>query len=142
MATAQSPIKVYETTKERIRQAALLTGCNQAEFVDRAVAEYVEHHRNEFAKRMEAAREALLGGKPSTLAYSLEVSEEDIARVGGVSTDQVGGSRSPKRATSNQASSPVGQSARGSHTSASAASKTKPKSTSRRRSSTKRPSTA
>lgn len=41
-----------------------------------------------------------------------------------------------------RASSPEGQSARGSHSSASAATRTKPKSTSRRRSSTKRPSTA
>lgn len=142
MATVQSPIKVYEITRERIRHAALLAGCNQAEFVDRAVAEYVERHRDEFAQRMESAREALLGGKALTLAYSLGVNEDDVLRVGGVRTDQLGVSRRPRRATSNQASSPVGQSARGSHSSASAASKTKPKSTSRSSSSTKRPSTA
>jgi hypothetical protein len=142
MTTAQSPIKVREATKERIRHAALLAGCNQAEFVDRAVAEYVEHHHVEFAQRMESAREALLGGKTSTLAYSAGVEEGDVMRVGGVASDQISGSRRPRRATSNQASSPPGQSARGSHSSAPAASKAKPKSTSRRRSSTKRPSAA
>jgi hypothetical protein len=35
------------------------------------------------------------------------VSEDDVARVGGVGSDQVG-SRKPKRETSNQASSPEG----------------------------------
>jgi hypothetical protein len=137
---AQSPIKVHEATKEKVRYAALMAGLKQAELVERAVDEYVERHRDQFAQRMEDARKALLGGKTSTLAYSLGVSEVDVERVGGVASDQLGGSRKPRRATSNQESSPEGQSARGSHNSASAASKTKPKSTSRRRSSTKRPS--
>lgn len=141
MATAQSPIKVYESTKERVRHAALLAGCNQAELVDRAVTEYVERRRDEFARRMDQARDVLLGDKASTLAYSLEVSEEDVQRVGGVASGQLG-SRRPRRATSNQASSPVVQSARGSQASAPAASKTSRKSTSRSRSSTKRPSVA
>ncbi|MGC2373809.1 MAG: hypothetical protein WA484_08040 [Solirubrobacteraceae bacterium] len=139
---AQSPIKVHEATKEKVRYAALMAGLKQAEFVERAVDEYVERHRDQFAQRMEDARKALLGGKTSTLAYSLGVSEVDVERVGGVASDQLGGSRKPGRATSNQESSPEGQSARGSNNSASAASKTKPKSTSRRRSSTKRPSVA
>jgi hypothetical protein len=138
MARAQSPIKVHESTKEKVRYAALLSGLQQAELVERAVDEYVERHREEFGRRMERAREALLGGKASALAYATGVSEEDVARVGGVAVQA--GSRKPKRATSNQASSPKGQSARGSTTSARAASKTSRKSTSRSRSSTKRPS--
>ncbi len=142
MGTARSPIKVYASTKERVRHAALLSGCNQAELVDRAVSEYVERHREEFASRMDRAREALLGGKASALAYTLGVSEADVERVGGVAADQPAASRKPRRATSNQASSPPGQSARGSQASASAASKTSRKSTSRSRSSTKRPSGA
>jgi len=141
MARAQSPIKVHEATKEKVRYAALMSGLKQSELVERAVDEYVERHREEFGQRMERAREALLGGKASTLAYATGVTEEDVARVGGVASDQVG-SRKPKRATSNQVSSPKGQSARGSQRSASAASKTKRKSTSRTRSSTKRPSAA
>lgn len=139
---AQSPIKVHEATKEKVRYAALMAGLKQTELVERAVDEYVERHREDFAQRMERAREALLGGKAATLAYSLGVEEVDVRRVGGVSSDQLGDSRSPRRAVSNQASSSEGQSARGSHSAASAASKTKPKSTSRRRSSTKRPSVA
>lgn len=142
MLRAQSPIKVHEATKEKVRYAALMAGLKQAELVERAVDEYVERHREDFAQRMEQAHQALLGGKTATLAYSLGVEEADVQRVGGVSSDQLGGSRRPRRATSNQASSPEGQSARGSHSSASAAAKTKPKSTSRRRSSTKRPSAA
>jgi hypothetical protein len=142
MLRAQSPIKVHEATKEKVRYAALMAGLKQAELVERAVDEYVERHREDLAQRMEQAHQALLGGKTATLAYSLGVEEADVQRVGGVSSDQLGGSRRPRRATSNQASSPEGQSARGSHSSASAAVKTKPKSTSRRRSSTKRPSAA
>jgi hypothetical protein len=144
---AQSPIKVHEATKEKVRYAALMAGLKQAELVERAVDEYVEHHRELFALRMERAQEALLGGKASALAYSLGVGEADVERVGGVASDQPGdrpeiGQRRPRRATSNHASSPEGQSARGSQSSASAASRTKPKRTSRSRSSTKRPSAA
>jgi hypothetical protein len=109
--------------------------------VERAVDECVERHREELGQRMERAREALLGGKASTLAYATRVSEEDITRVGRVAADQ-SGSRKPRRVTSNLASSPHGQSARGSQSSASAASKTRRKSTSRSRSSTKRSSAA
>jgi hypothetical protein len=118
-----------------------MAGLQQAELVERAVDEYVERHREEFGRRMERAREALLGGKASTLAYATGVTEDDVARVGGVAPDQAG-SRKPRRPTSNQASSPKGQSARGSQSSASAASRTSRKSTSRSRSSTKRPSAA
>lgn len=140
MARAQSPIKVHESTKEKVRYAALMSGLPQAELVERAVDEYVERHREEFGRRMERAREALLGGNASTLARATGVSEEDVARVGGVSEPQLA-SRRPRRAASNQASSPEGQFARGSQSSAPAASKkTSRKSTSGRRSSTKRPS--
>jgi hypothetical protein len=142
MSRAQSPIKVHEATKEKVRYAALMSGLKQAELVERAVDEYVDRHRDQFAQRMERAQHALLGGKASTLAYSLGIEEADVERLGGVSSDQVREPRKPRRATSNQASSPDGQSARGSQSSASAAVKTKPKSTSRRRSSTKRPSVA
>jgi hypothetical protein len=108
---APSPIKVHEATKEKVRYAALMAGLKQTELVERAVDEYVERHREDFAQRMERAREALLGGKTATLAYSTGVDEADVRRVGGISSDQPQGSRSPRRAVSNQASSPEGQSA-------------------------------
>lgn len=139
---AQSPIKVHESTKQKVRYAALMAGIKQAELVERAVDEYVDRHRDQFAQRMEHAKHALLGGKASTLAYSLDVDDAAIERIGGVTPDQPALSRRPRRATSNQASSPEGQSARGSNTSASAASKTSAKSRSRSRSATKSPSTA
>lgn len=137
LARAQSPIKVHEATREKVRYAALMAGLKQAELVERAVDEYVERHRDQFAQRMERAQQSLLGGKTSTLAYSFGVKEADVQRVGGVSSDQLG-SRKPSRATSDH----NGQSARGSHSTASAAVKTEPNSTPRRRSSTKRPSVA
>src|SRR4051794_33848571 len=84
MARAQSPIKVHESTKDKIRYAALMAGLKQAELVELAVDEYVERHREEFGRRMDRAREALLGGKASALAYSADISEEDVERVGGV----------------------------------------------------------
>lgn len=139
---AQSPIKVHEATKQKVRYAALMAGVKQAELVERAVDEYVERHRDQFAQRMESARQALLGGKTAALAHSLDVEGAAIERVGGVASDQLGPARRPRRATSNHASSPEGQSARGSQASASAASRTRPKSRSRSRSSTKSPSTA
>ena len=88
---AQSPIKVHEATK-KVRYAALMAGLKQAELVELAVDEYVEHHRELFAQRMERAQEALLGGKTSTLAYSVGVDEADVEQVGGVASDQLGGS--------------------------------------------------
>ena len=127
---------MHESTKEKVRYAALMAGLRQSELVEHAVDEYVERHREEFVHRMERAREALLGGKSATLAYTLGVAEEDVARLGGVASDHVGGSRRPRRATSNHAREPDGQSARGSDTSARAASKASRKSTSRSPSST------
>ena len=92
MARAQSPIKAHESTKEKVRYAALMSGLKQSELVERAVDEYVDRHREEFGRRMERGREALLGARASTLAYVTDVSEEDVTRVGGVA-DQVGSRR-------------------------------------------------
>ncbi len=39
-----------------------MTGLKQAELVEQAVDKYVERHRDNFADRLERAREALLGG--------------------------------------------------------------------------------
>jgi hypothetical protein len=87
MPRSPSPIKVHETTKEKVRYAASMTGLKQAEIVEKAVDEYVERHRAEFAARIERAREALLGGEAATLAYAAGVTVEDIERIGGVKSD-------------------------------------------------------
>ncbi|MGI8863659.1 MAG: hypothetical protein ACR2JH_04540 [Solirubrobacteraceae bacterium] len=88
MARAQSPIKVHEATKEKVRYAASMTGLNQAEIVEQAVDEYVERHREEFTARIERARQALLGGEASAIAYASGVTVEDVERLGGVKSDR------------------------------------------------------
>jgi hypothetical protein len=55
---------------------------------------YVQRHHEDFGHGMERAREALLRGKISTLAYATGVTEADVARVGGVAWAQAG-SRKP-----------------------------------------------
>ena len=87
VARAQSPIKVHESTKEKVRYAASMTGLQQSEIVEQAVDEYVERHREEFAARIERARQALLGGKASAIAYASGVAVEDVERLGGVKPD-------------------------------------------------------
>ena len=87
MARAQSPIKVHESTKEKVRYAASMTGLQQSEIVEKAVDEYVERHRDDFAERIERARQALLGGNAATIAYASGVSVEDVERLGGIKPD-------------------------------------------------------
>jgi len=84
MARAQSPIKVHESTKEKVRYAASMSGLQQSEIVEKAVDEYVERHRDDFAARIERARQALLGGNAATIAYASGVTVEDVERLGGV----------------------------------------------------------
>jgi hypothetical protein len=69
MATTDSPLKVARPTKERVRLGAAIFACTQGEFVDRAVAEYLENHKDDLQTRVEHAREALLGGDEAVLAY-------------------------------------------------------------------------
>lgn len=69
MATTESPLKVKQATKERVRLGAAVLACTQGEFVDRAVAEYLEKHKDDFRTRVENAREALLGDEDAMLAY-------------------------------------------------------------------------
>ena len=69
MATVESPLKVSRNTKEKVRLGAAFLACTQGEFVDRAVAEYLENHADDFTSRVDRAREALLGGDEATLAF-------------------------------------------------------------------------
>lgn len=62
MAATDAPLKVSRTTKERVRLGAAMLACTQGEFVDRAVAEYIERNAADLAERVDAAKEALLGG--------------------------------------------------------------------------------
>jgi len=80
---SQSPIKVNERTKERIRYLAALTDATQAEIVDRAVSEYAARHADEIAAGMERARSVLAAGDAAIAAYLLDEPVEAIVRVAG-----------------------------------------------------------
>ncbi len=54
------------------------------EIVEKAVDEYVERHRDDFAARIERARQALLGGSAATIAYASGVTVDVVERLGGV----------------------------------------------------------
>lgn len=69
MATTDSPLKVSRVTKERVRLGAALFACTQGEFVDRAVAEYLESRKGDLRDRVDEAREALLGGEEKMAEY-------------------------------------------------------------------------
>ena len=81
--TAQSPIKVYPATKEKLRHAAGLIGCTQAELLDRMLDEFLANHREEFAGRLDEARAALLGDEHDVVAYALGVERSDVDAVAG-----------------------------------------------------------
>jgi hypothetical protein len=66
---SDSPVKVSEETKERIRIAAAVSGRSQADILDAAVSEYVARHAKEFASGFERARAALFEGQERQVAY-------------------------------------------------------------------------
>jgi predicted transcriptional regulator len=80
---SQSPIKVSEATKERIRYLAALTDATQAEIVDRAIAEYAARHADVVQAGIERARAVLAGGETAIAAHLLDVPVEDIEHVAG-----------------------------------------------------------
>jgi predicted transcriptional regulator len=81
----QSPIKVSEQTKERIRYLAALTDVTQADIVDRAVEEYAARHADAIAEGIERARLVLAGGDVAIASHLLDVPAEDIQRIAGLS---------------------------------------------------------
>lgn len=82
--TSQSPIKVSEVTRERVRIAAAVAGRTQAEIIDSAVDEYLARHADEFTIGLKRAREALFAGTGAAVAYLLDEDEEAVRRVSGV----------------------------------------------------------
>jgi predicted transcriptional regulator len=80
---SQSPIKVNEATKERIRYLAALTDATQAEIVDRAVEEYAARHADAIQAGIERARTVLAGGETAIAAHLLDEPVEDVERVAG-----------------------------------------------------------
>jgi predicted DNA-binding protein len=82
--TSLSPVKVFDRTRTRLQYAAGLLRKTQAEIMEAAVDEYIEHHIEDFAVGLKEAREALLGGAVATLAH---VSGEDPEVVQSVAGD-------------------------------------------------------
>jgi hypothetical protein len=78
---AEPALKVSRETKERVRLGAAILACTQGELIDRAVAEYLEHHAEDLQTRVESARRALLGTDADVIAYLLDVDAEDVNRV-------------------------------------------------------------
>jgi hypothetical protein len=82
---SKTPVKVYETTREKIRIAAAVRDTIQAEIMEAAVDEYIERHAEDFALGLKLAREALLAGHVETAAYLLDEDVEAVRRVAGSS---------------------------------------------------------
>ncbi|HEY3578264.1 MAG TPA: hypothetical protein VGK68_09795 [Gaiellaceae bacterium] len=78
---AENALKVSRETKERVRLGAAILACTQGELIDRAIAEYLEHHAEDLQSRVESARRALLGTDADVIAYLLDVDSDEIARV-------------------------------------------------------------
>lgn len=85
---AQSPIKVSEETKQRIRYLAALTDTSQADVVDRAVQVYMVRHADLVEKGIDRARAVLAGGDAAIAAHLLDLPEDAVRRVSGRRTPQ------------------------------------------------------
>jgi hypothetical protein len=78
---ADIALKVSRQTKEKVRLGAAILACTQGELVERAVAEFLERHAEDLHRRVETARDALLGSEEDVIAYLLEVDPDDVKRV-------------------------------------------------------------
>jgi len=71
---SDSPVKVSESTKERIRIAAAVSGRSQTNILDAAVDEYITSHADDFAIGLKRAGESLFEGHESQIAYAISLS--------------------------------------------------------------------
>lgn len=72
MSSTEAPLlRVSPQTKAQVRLGATLLSCTQGEFVERAVAEFLESHAEDFSERLDRAREALRGDEHAVAAYLL-----------------------------------------------------------------------
>ncbi len=83
MATAESPLKVSGSTKEKVRLAAAMLNIKQSHFVDMAVEEAIERRAAEFAEGVRRAEAALLRGEIDAIAFALDEDVEAVKRVAG-----------------------------------------------------------
>lgn len=57
---AEAPIKIKRETHRRIKINAAIDGITMAEFVDRAVEQFLENHKKEIEVGLEYARKVLV----------------------------------------------------------------------------------
>lgn len=78
-----APIKVGGKTKAKIHYLAAILGSSQAAIVDAAIEEYVARHAMELEAGLNRARQALLEGPSSEIAYLLDEDPAAVERVSG-----------------------------------------------------------
>ncbi len=71
---SDSPVKVSEGTKERIRIAAAVSGRSQGDIMDAAVEEYISRHAEAFATSFRRAGATLFENQEAQVAYLMSMS--------------------------------------------------------------------
>ena len=83
MATV-SPLKVSGETDQLITHAAHFLGASKKAFVDAAVREYIDNHREEIQAAANAALRQLDGSDASAVALLSGLSRAELDELGGV----------------------------------------------------------
>ena len=84
MSTAQAPIKVDPETDRLATQAAHFLNTTKKDVVDRAIREYIDNHRSEIAQGVKDALKELDGSGAAAVRLMTGLTDEQIARLGGV----------------------------------------------------------
>lgn len=79
-----SPIKVDAATDQRIADAAHFLGRTKKDFVDLAVREYVETHRDEINAAIAESMSRLDGTRAAVVSEITGLSRERLSELGGV----------------------------------------------------------
>lgn len=85
MATAVTPIKVDTHTDQLISHAAHFLGQSKKDFVDIAVREYIDNHREEIQSAVSDALRQLDGTIASSVALLTGMSRTELDELGGFS---------------------------------------------------------
>jgi predicted transcriptional regulator len=83
MSPSVAPIKVDAETDRVISHAAHFLQRSKKDFVDAAVREYIENHRNEIEDGVRESIRSLNGTTESAVALLTGLSQEDLDELGG-----------------------------------------------------------
>jgi Arc/MetJ family transcription regulator len=86
MAAAATPIKVDEATDALIAHASHFLGRTKKDFVDSAVREYVDNHRDEINQAVRDALRQLDGTLSRSVSLVTGLSKEELDALGGFDT--------------------------------------------------------